>query len=201
MSKGMSGVIRMIKKLFFSLLVILFCLNGGGCSEKKDEPIIPRTGTATPQSSPFDQKDQLPPSHPPLDQGTPVPASPHGDSVKKTEKKVIVPDVVKKSWSKVRLQFTDRQSNSSRDVIVRIGSETTIEGTPLKVKVFEFLPEFSMSGGEITSRSNDPLQPAVRVEIYEQGKLVYKGWLFARMPDIHAFEHPHYALILKEGIR
>jgi len=192
----------MKKNLVFSVVFSL-CIALLGCSDnKKDEPVIPRTGVApTQQAAPPDQKPQLPPSHPPIEKGTPMGGSPHGGGMQKSEKKIVVPDSVKKSWSKVRLQLTDRQAKSVKDIVAPLGGEVSIEGTALKVKIGEFLPEFSMSGGEITSRSNEPKQPAVRVEIYEQGTLVHKGWLFARMPDVHAFEHPKYGLTLKEGVR
>lgn len=192
----------MKEKLIFPAAIFLGIALLGCADNKKDEPVIPRTGVApTQQAAPSDQKPQLPPSHPPIEKDTPMAGSPHGGSMQKSEKKVVVPDSVKKSWSKVRLQFADRQAKSSKDIVVPVGGEVSIEGTSLKVKVGEFLPEFSMTGGEITSRSNEPKQPAVRVEIYEQGKLVHKGWLFARMPDVHAFEHPKYALTLKEGVK
>jgi hypothetical protein len=58
-----------------------------------------------------------------------------------------------------------------------------------------------MMGSNITSGSNDPVNPAVRVEIFEKGKSIFKGWLFAKMPEIHPFENDKYGLLLKEGVR
>ncbi len=183
--------------LLFLSSALLFSL--AACSDKKEEPIIPRAATA-PQQQPA-QPPQLPPSHPPIEKGAaPMGGSPHG-AVDKSGKKIVVPDAVKTSWSKVRLQLIDKSGGSKKDIVASLGNELSIEGTSLKVKVGEFLPEFTMAGGEITSRSNEPKQPAVRIEIYEQGKLLHKGWIFANLPDVHAFEHPKYGLLLKEGLR
>ncbi len=179
---------------------LLFSL--AACSDKKEEPIIPRT-TTIPQQQPAqpEQPPKFPPSHPPTEKGAALMGgSPHGVA-DKSGKKIVVPDAVKKNWSKVRLLLIDKSSGSKKDIIAPLGNELNIDGTSLKVKVGEFLPEFTMASGEITSRSNEPKQPAVRIEIYEQGRLLHKGWIFANLPDVHAFEHPKYSLLLKEGLR
>ena len=58
-----------------------------------------------------------------------------------------------------------------------------------------------MMGSIITSGSNEPVNPAVRVEIFEKGQSILKGWLFSKMPDIHPFESDKYGLVLKEGVK
>lgn len=192
-----------MKKASLLVLSAVLTVSITACSEKKDEQVIPRTAAA-PQQQPAQpmQPPQMPPSHPPVEKGAaPMGGSPHGGAVEKSEKKIVVPDSVKKSWSKVRFQFVDKTSGAKKDIVASIGRELSIDGTSLKVKVGEFLPEFTMAGAEITSRSNEPKQPAVRIEVYDQGKLVHKGWLFAKMPDVHAFEHPKYGLLLKEGVK
>lgn len=195
-----------MRKMFVFTLSALLSLSLVACSEKKEEPVIPRTGMATPQptmppAQQAEQKAQLPEGHPSLDKGAPMGGSPHGGAMQKSDKKVVVPDAVKKSWSKVRLQFIDKTNGAKKEIVAPLGKEVAVEGTQLKIKVGEFLPEFTMAGGEITSRSNEPKQPAVRVEIFEQGKLIHKGWLFAKMPEVHALEHPKYGLLLKEGLK
>lgn len=189
-----------MKKMFVLSAVAVLCIALCGCSEKKDEQVIPRAGM-TPQPSQTAQKPQMPEGHPALEKGAPMGGSPHSGVMQKSEKKIVVPDAVKKSWSKVRLQFIDKSTGAKKELVAALNSELTVDGTALKIKVGEFLPEFTMAAGEITSRSNEPKQPAVRIEIYEQGKLIHKGWLFAKMPDVHALEHPKYGLTLREGVK
>ncbi|HSW63209.1 MAG TPA: hypothetical protein VLH56_07865 [Dissulfurispiraceae bacterium] len=195
-----------MKKAVLLLLSAVLVVSVAACSDKKEEPIIPRTA-AIPQQQPSQpvqpaQAPLMPASHPPVEKSAgPMTGSPHGAAVEKSEKKVVVPDAVKKSWSKVRLQLVEKATGAKKDIVASLGKEMSLEGTPLTIKVGEFLPDFTMAGAEITSRSNEPKQPAVRIEIYEQGKLVHKGWIFAKMPDVHPFEHQKYGLLLKDGVK
>ncbi|HMK44146.1 MAG TPA: DUF2155 domain-containing protein [Dissulfurispiraceae bacterium] len=195
-----------MKKLSVLVSTIIFVMALVSCSDKKEEQVIPRAPVAPaaeqPEKiSPAAQAPQLPAGHPSVEKTQEPDGAPHGMGMPKVEKKVTVPDAVKKSWSRVKFVFTDKASGKQREVIADIGKEVAIEGTNLKIKVGEFLPEFQMSGEGITSKSNEPNQPAVRVEVMEQGKTIHKGWLFAKMPDVHPFEHPKYGLVLKEGLK
>jgi hypothetical protein len=127
--------------------------------------------------------------------------APHGDMGKKEQKPVQVPEDIKKSWGKVKLVFTDKVAKKSKEYTVDLGSELVIPGTDLKVAVGEFLPDFKIMGSTITSGSNEPNNPGVRVEVFEKGKSIFKGWLYSKFPDMHPFEHEKYGLNLKEGIR
>jgi hypothetical protein len=84
---------------------------------------------------------------------------------------------------------------------VNIGSEFKVPNTNLRIVVGEFLPDFRMDDATITSASDMPNNPAVRVEVFENGKSIFKGWLYSKFPTIHPFEHEKYGLTLKEGIK
>ena len=64
----------------------------------------------------------------------------------------------------------------------------------------DFLPALQVSGNEVTSAGNDPTNPAALVAVSEGGKEIFKGWLFARFPDMQAFRHPVYRITLLEGV-
>ena len=57
-----------------------------------------------------------------------------------------------------------------------------------------------MGDGVITSRSEKLNNPAAQVKITEGGKDVFKGWMFAKFPETHAFEHPKYGLKLVDFV-
>jgi hypothetical protein len=59
-----------------------------------------------------------------------------------------------------------------------------------------FLPAFIMDDARMTSSSNKATNPAARIVIEEEGKLIYRGWLFGLYPDTHAFQHPRYNFTL-----
>src|SRR3990172_289922 len=54
---------------------------------------------------------------------------------------------------------------------------------------------------KIISASNDLSNPACNIEVLVGGNQAFKGWLFARYPDIHPFEHGKYGVKLLEGVR
>jgi hypothetical protein len=132
--------------------------------------------------------------------------APHGISTSKEKFQVIVPDEVKKQWTKVVLIVDDRQENKTQEFTVNIGDEFKIPNSNLVVKVGPFLPDFKMSAQTITSASNDPNNPSVGVAIFEDSKQIFPtsgkwGWLYANFPTIHSFQHERYGLTLKEGIK
>jgi hypothetical protein len=66
--------------------------------------------------------------------------------------------------------------------------------------VGDFLPALQVGGAEVTSSSNDPVNPAVFVTVLDGGKEIFKGWLFSKFPEMQPFEHPKYRITLVEGV-
>lgn len=135
----------------------------------------------------------------------PVPQAPAGPGagviMPPGEIKVIVPEAVKGKWDAVKLIVEDKIAKKSSEITVKLNSEYDIPNSNLKIKVGEFLPDFKMDGLTITSSSNEPNNPAVRVIVYENGKEIFKGWLYSKFPTIHPFQHDRYGLTLKEGVK
>jgi hypothetical protein len=188
----------MTKKIILSVTAISLAVSLGACQKKEEQP-VPKAPMQSPMAQPSDlsQPMKSPETMPPHGQM----GAPNGDMAKKEPKTVQVPADVKKSWKKVTLTFADKGAKKTKEYTVDINSQLQIEGTNLKVAVGEFLPDFKMMGSIITSGSNDPVNPAVRVEIFEKGQSIFKGWLFSKMPEIHPFESDKYGLLLKEGVK
>lgn len=162
----------MFKRLFVMVLVLSIALFSVSCKKKEEQPV--------PQA----------------------PAGPGvGVMMPPGETKVIVPEVVKGKWDAVKLIIEDKVAKKTSEVTVKLDSEYTIPNSNLKIKVGEFLPDFKMDGLTITSSSNEPNNPAVRVVVYENGKEIFKGWLYAKFPTIHPFQHDKYGILLKEGVK
>lgn len=128
-----------------------------------------------------------------------APASPQVMVPKETT--VIVPENVKGMWKKVKIVVEDKTTKKTSELVINVGSEMAIPNTNLKIAVGEFLPDFRMDGATITSASTNPNNPAVRIEVFEDGKSIFKGWLYAKFPAIHPFEHQKYSITLKEGLK
>ncbi|MDA8170208.1 MAG: DUF2155 domain-containing protein [Nitrospiraceae bacterium] len=117
------------------------------------------------------------------------------------EPQVTVPENVKNSWDKVVLVVEDKTTGKSSEETVKIGSDYKIPGSEMRIHVIDFLPDFKMSGTEITSVSNEPNNPAARVDVFDGDKQIFRGWLYARFPAIHPFQNDKYGITLKEGVK
>ncbi len=120
--------------------------------------------------------------------------------------KVVVPDAVKGKWSGAKIVITDKTTNSKQEYTVKLNSDFKVPNTQLKIHVGDFLPDFRMDG-TLTSGSNEPKNPALGIKVFENNKQIFPapgrqwGWLFAKVPAIHPFEHAKYGITLKEGIK
>lgn len=194
----------MIKKVLvicvsFVLIATLF-----SCKKKEEKPVPQAPIQPFPQAPAPMQTPQIPmqPQQVPM-QPSPQAPMPKMPAIKT---KVVVPESVKGKWSAVRLIVTDKLTNSSKEYTVNLNSNFKIPNSNLKVHVGEFLPDFRMQGGTLTSVSNTPNNPAVEVRVFEGDKQIFPspgkqwGWLFAKMPNVHPLRHPKYNINLKEGI-
>jgi hypothetical protein len=125
-------------------------------------------------------------------------AAPQGMMGQQHDFTVVVPDSVKGKWKAVKLSVLDKATQKETESEIAIGSEKTVAGTNLDVKVLNFLPDFSMNIGEhvITSSSNETKKPAAQIMIMQDGKEVYKGWMFYHMQSPHDFKDAKYAVSL-----
>jgi hypothetical protein len=175
-----------MKKYLPILFVIIILFSFISCKKKEEEKV----------------------TQPPLAQGPILDTKgikPHGDSGKKIQFEVVVPPDVESAWSAVTLVVEDKQLNKTQEYNVQIGDEFKIPESAVTVKVAYFLPDFKMSGSVITSASNTPNNPSIGVVISEDGKQIFPGsgklgWLYAKFPTIHPFQHERFGLTLKEGI-
>ncbi len=127
-----------------------------------------------------------------------VPA--HAPGGARKESAVIVPDSVKGKWKAVKIAVTDKVSGKETVYTVGIGNTVAIPGSNLALKVDTFLPHFVMEGTTLTSQSNEPKNPAAQIRIMEDGKEIFKGWLFSLYPTTHAFQHPQYGFTLVDFV-
>lgn len=111
------------------------------------------------------------------------------------EENVVVPDNVKGKWKDVNIEVVNKQTNQRNILVIPLGGEASIHNSTIKIKAENFLPEFSMEGTTITSASNDLKNPAAQIIVTEDGKEIFRGWLFALYSSTQ-FEHPSYRLTL-----
>ncbi len=144
----------------------------------------------------------LPPEHPPVGaQSGGSAETPPGHPQMGSGRAVRVPEDVKARWQAVKLQVEQKTGGNGPQVFtVKVGGSLDIPGSKLQVTVREFLPALQVTGNEVTSVGNEPTNPAALVTVSEGGTEIFKGWLFARFPDMQPFQHPVYRITLLEGV-
>ena len=150
------------------------------------------------------KKQPAPPPPPP--HGAPgqpgMPGAPHGEAgAPPVEKKVVVPDAVKGAWKAVKVEVEFKEKKSKKAFTIPLNSEFKVPDTDLTLKVGNFLPQFAMAADQITSSSNNPENPAAQLEVFQGGKEIFHGWLFAKFPAVHPFNHDKYGVALLEGVK
>ena len=146
------------------------------------------------------KKKQPPPSMPP--QGAPgQPGMPGTPGTPPVEKTVVVPDDVKGAWKAVKVEVEFKEKKSKKAFTVPLNSEFKVPDSDLTLKVGSFLPHFTMAADQITSGSNNLENPAAQIEVFEGGKEIFHGWLFAKYPAVHPLTHDKYGVALLEGVK
>ena len=184
----------MKKRILAVACIVVLLFAAGACKKKEQAP--PQPGVPGQQLPPGHPQpgQQLPPGHP-QSGGPGAPMMPKGETV------VNIPDAVKGKWKAVVITIEDKKAKKSSDYTITLGSDLKVPNSNLNISVSEFLPDFKMDGLNITSVSNEPNNPAVRVKVTEGGKEIFKGWLYQKFPTIHPFEHQQFGLALKSAVK
>ena len=112
------------------------------------------------------------------------------------KREVRVPDDVKAKWKAINLKWVDKEKKTEGLISVNVGKETPIKGTKFAMKVLVFLPHYTMYDTYVSSQSNEPVNPAVLVELLEEGRGVAKGWVFANFTSFNSYKHARYDIVL-----
>lgn len=129
-----------------------------------------------------------------------VAAGPLNSHTAKKDARIVVPSFVAGKWKAVRIAVIDKSSVSQKIYTIPIGGKLAIPSSTIVVTVETFLPAFIMEGSTMTSASNDLKNPGVKVQITENGAVIFKGWLFSLFPNTHALMHPRYGFTLVDVV-
>ena len=187
----------------FGLLVILVWVAGCGDSAEKAPVDSAKAPTINLEEGSGTQTEVLKQAAARQKEGSGSDVGDH-PAVKPAEKlqrEVLVPQNVEGKWKAVQILVRNKADDGKNELkTVPLGSSFQIGGTGIKVTVGPFLPNFVMDQGTYTSMNNQAINPAVQLVVEENGKVLYKGWTFAKYPEMYAFEHEAFALELKDYI-
>ena len=112
-------------------------------------------------------------------------------------REIVVPSEVEGKWNSVKILIQNKEDEELEAIhTLKLGSSITPVGSGLTVTVGSFLPNFVMDKKTYTSKGNKLLNPAVQLIVEESGKIIYKGWAFAKFPTMYKFEHKSISIKL-----
>ena len=84
---------------------------------------------------------------------------------------------------------------------LRLGERVELEGGNLQITALQFVPDFIIGeNGQVATRSQQPNNPAVYIEGWQEETQIFTGWIFAQFPDfsrIHSEEETNLTFELK----
>ena len=165
-----------INKVTLFTLSIIFMFSLNACTKKEQ-----------PQQRPHEQQTMMP-SHADIQ----MPSS--------EDMKIVIPNEIKGKWKGVILTVMDKQTMNGKDYNIPIGAEFTIPGSNIDVQTGAFLPDLQIEDNIYSTVSAELNNPAIQVEVKEDGKEIFKGWLFQKYPTVHPFKHERFSITLKEPV-
>jgi cytochrome c biogenesis protein len=80
---------------------------------------------------------------------------------------------------------------------ISIVHDVQVPNTQLTIKLADYVLDFVRDdSGNVSSRTDEPNNPAALIELYEGKDLKYKSWIFQKFPGFHAEKESEYSLKL-----
>jgi len=90
-------------------------------------------------------------------------------------------------WDRTRLKLIIKSGNESITTEINAGQSKVI-GPGLELKSVSFIPDVQIDNkGQVFSRSAEPANPAVLLQLEEDKKVIFSGWVFYLHPDFNRF--------------
>ncbi|MFQ5466317.1 MAG: hypothetical protein ACE5EI_10350 [Thermodesulfobacteriota bacterium] len=190
-----------VKKLFAAALfavipaVLVLSLSGCGGGEKKPAPKAKAAPAATEAAPAESGAAKLPEGHAQIDKfAEDIQKMSHSNI--KTSKELSLSDEVKAKWKDVTLDITDFASRQTASVKFEVGSTVKLNDEGARLHVVAFVPDYAIVEDRIESRSNEPVNPAVLIELLDGDKVVTRGWVFRDFPDFNSFNDQRFGVAL-----
>ena len=136
---------------------------------------------------------KMPPGHPPVNKDL---MSMHSSkNMTKFDRPIRIPEEVVKTWKTATVDIVDKASGKVVKEF-KVHNGETVKYGGLEIKVLYIVPHLVLDNG-YTSGSNEPQNPAILVEVKENGKTIYAGPIYQKFPAMYNINHPRYVLILK----
>ena len=161
--------------------------------ENQNQNLPPGHPQLPPGHPPINGNETLPPGHPPVNKDL---MSMHSSkNMTKFDRPIRIPEEVVKTWKSATVDIVDKASGKVVKEF-KVHNGETVKYSGLEIKVLYIVPHLILDNG-YTSGSNEPQNPAILVEVKENGKTIYAGPIYQKFPAMYNINHPRYVLILK----
>ncbi|MDB4285508.1 DUF2155 domain-containing protein [bacterium] len=144
------------------------------------------------------QEPPAPQAEIPVPQGIPAAGDP---SIQPAPVRQVIDQDVGSRWKGVEITVAEKtEGGAEYKVEIALGGEADVEGTPLKIKLLGFVPDFSMGADSIETKSLDDVNPAAKIEVRDGEEVLFTGWSFRDFPGMHSFDDPRYTVQLSRAI-
>jgi hypothetical protein len=170
---------------FFIIFVSALFLVFTGCDSKKKEA---STEVQT------EAQTKAPANHPAADITESMAQAAH--AVRPATREVTISEEVRNKWKEVQLQITDMAQQNTQLITLKVGDSIRLNNKGEYLVVEVFIPDYSIIDKRIESRSNEPNNPAVLVNLTYEGEVMEKGWIFKHYPEFNSFVNKRFRLVL-----
>lgn len=91
--------------------------------------------------------------------------------------------------------------SSSKKTYLRLGEKENWEEENLEFTAVRFIPDFIIDGNQPRTRSLNPNNPAVFIEVFRGEDRIFSGWIFSKFPDfsqMHSGDESTFKFELKD---
>lgn len=186
---------RVLTNLFIALFMPALVLPIISCSGAGDAGVAGSVQAATGNDA-ARNGPQVPNLLPLLDRNAATKV-PHAKS-EGGQRAVTVPPEVQAKWKAVELSMTP-PDGPAQQAKVAVGSEIALRKSASVVRVLAFVPAFQITDAGVTSRSNEPDNPAVLVRLSERDRTIAEGWVFQKLPEFNTFKSDNVRIELRRA--
>ncbi|MBI5345227.1 MAG: hypothetical protein HZB83_07850 [Deltaproteobacteria bacterium] len=173
--KDAFSINRGLRLFIAAACIMVFAVTGCGKDKKEKTAGVPDTVGAP--------AGEAPAGHPAVDKtAEDITKAAHGGI--KTQKEVRLSEEVRARWKEVKLQITDASSRATGTVTIKVGGDVKLTNDGYRLRVETFVPDYAIADKHIESRSSEPKNPAVLVNLLEGDKSVARGWIFKDFPVV-----------------
>ncbi|MBI5235673.1 MAG: hypothetical protein HY886_05425 [Deltaproteobacteria bacterium] len=185
----------------------VIALTLAGCGNEKPRESAPAQSYQAPASVPAPSEgNKLPEGHPAMPSqagmtakdaaGVAATAKAMHPSESKQDREVKLSKEVLDKWKEAKIEVQDVASKAKESLTIKVGSTVALKKAGFKLKLKALVPDYLIKDKAIESRSNEPKNPAIFVELAEGDKTIASGWIFRNMPDFNSYKDARITIVL-----